>query len=71
MIGLIEDVRRVVQAGFKREGDVIALLGETNDDLTISEYAAIVQEQSSEAMIATGRVPAIDLDRELAVQATC
>ena len=71
MVGLIEDVRRVVQSGFKREGDVIALLGETNDDLSISEYASIIEEQSSDEMIANGRVPSIDLDRELAVQATC
>ncbi len=30
MIGLIEDVKRVIQPGFKNEGDVIALLGETS-----------------------------------------
>src|SRR5204863_6653597 len=29
MIGLIEDVKRVIQPGFKNEGDVIALLGTT------------------------------------------
>ena len=39
MIGLVEDVRRVVQPGFKEEGDYIALLGTTADDLSISEYA--------------------------------
>src|SRR5690242_20885969 len=33
MVGLIEDVRRVVSPGFKKEGDVIALLGTTQDDL--------------------------------------
>jgi phosphoribosylformylglycinamidine synthase len=71
MVGLIEDVRRVVQPGFKREGDVIALLGETNDDLSISEYTSIIAEQASAAMIANGRVPALDLKVELAVQATC
>jgi phosphoribosylformylglycinamidine synthase subunit PurL len=71
MVGLIEDVRRVIQPGFKHEGDLIALLGETNDDLSISEYAATVEQQSTKAMIANGRVPQIDLDRELAVQQTC
>jgi phosphoribosylformylglycinamidine synthase len=71
MVGLVEDVKRVIQAGFKNEGDVIALLGATNDDLSLSEYAACVQSQSTEEMIRTGRVPAIDLDRECAVQATC
>lgn len=71
MVGLIEDVRRLIQPGFKHEGDVIALLGETNDDLSISEYAATVAGQSTAAMIANGRVPRLDLDRELAVQRTC
>jgi phosphoribosylformylglycinamidine synthase subunit PurL len=71
MVGLIEDVRRVVQGGFKHEGDVIALLGETNDDLSISEYAATVLGRSTAEMIEDGRVPQLDLDRELAVQATC
>ncbi len=52
MVGLIEDVKRAVLPGFKKEGDVIALLGTTQDDLfTVS-----------------GKVPALDLDREVAVQ---
>ncbi len=32
MVGLIEDVRRVVSPGFKKEGDLIALLGTTQDE---------------------------------------
>ncbi|HXD31276.1 MAG TPA: phosphoribosylformylglycinamidine synthase subunit PurL [Pyrinomonadaceae bacterium] len=71
MVGLIEDIRRVIQPGFKREGDVIALLGETRDDLSISEYAAVVLGQSTAEMAAEGTVPALNLDREWAVQATC
>ena len=43
MVGLVEDVKRVVQPGFKNEGDIIALLGVTNDDLSISEYAVTIQ----------------------------
>ncbi|MFZ0751075.1 MAG: AIR synthase related protein, partial [Pyrinomonadaceae bacterium] len=50
MVGLIEDVKRVIQPGFKKEGDVIALLGKTENE---------------------GQVPALDLQRELAVQAAC
>src|ERR671913_592607 len=42
MVGLIEDVRRAVTAGFKKDGDVIALLGTTQDDLSMSEYAVSV-----------------------------
>jgi phosphoribosylformylglycinamidine synthase II len=71
MVGLMEDVHRVVQPGFKHEGDLVALLGETHDDLSISEYAATVLGQSTTEMIAAGRVPRIDLKRELAVQAVC
>jgi phosphoribosylformylglycinamidine synthase subunit PurL len=71
MVGLFEDVRRVLQHGFKTPGDMIALLGSTNDDLSISEYAATVEGRTTSEMIATGRVPKLDLDRELAVQAAC
>ena len=71
MVGLMEDVRRVITAGFKKEGDVIALLGTTNDDLSISEYAVSVGGQTAAEVIATGKVPELDLDRELAVQQAC
>jgi phosphoribosylformylglycinamidine synthase len=71
MLGLIEDVKRVIQPGFKKEGDVIALLGVTSDDLSTSEHATLggnptVGEGAQEA-----RIPVLDLDRELAVQAAC
>src|SRR5258705_1457825 len=71
MIGLVEDVRRVVQPGFKQAGDVIALLGNTADDLSISEFAATIEGVSSEQMIASGSVAAIDLQLEFAVQPGC
>jgi phosphoribosylformylglycinamidine synthase len=70
MVGLIEDVKRVVQPGFKNEGDVIALLGTiTGDDLSLSEYASgnpTVREGAG-----VGAVPKLDLNLELAVQAAC
>jgi phosphoribosylformylglycinamidine synthase II len=65
MVGLIEDVRRVVSPGFKNEGDVIALLGTTQDDLALSEYAVTV------GGVTAGQVPVLDLERELAVQRAC
>ena len=71
MVGLLEDVHRVVQPGFKNEGDVIALLGTTNDDLSVSEYAATVTGLSGEELLATGDVPRLNLDLERAVQAAC
>jgi phosphoribosylformylglycinamidine synthase len=71
MIGLVEDVRRVVQPGFKQAGDVVALLGTTADDLSLSEYAAVVDGLSTEEMIAQGAVPKIDLQAERALQTVC
>ena len=71
MIGLMEDVRRVIQPGFKQAGDLIALLGTTTDDLSISEYAATVGGASTDDMIADGSVPKIDLAVERAVQEVC
>ncbi|HEX8456020.1 MAG TPA: phosphoribosylformylglycinamidine synthase subunit PurL [Pyrinomonadaceae bacterium] len=69
MVGLVEDVRRIIQPGFKRAGDLVALLGVTHDDLSISEYAATVEGHSTEAMLQTGRLARIDLKLEQAVQA--
>jgi phosphoribosylformylglycinamidine synthase len=71
MIGLIEDVRRTVQQGFKREGDVIGLLGTTADDLSLSEYAVTIENLPTGELIAQGKVPRIDLGRECAVQKVC
>ena len=71
MVGLVEDVRRIVQPGFKTEGDAIALLGVTTDELWMSEYSVTVAAMKSEDLIASGKVPSLDLDRERAVQTAC
>ena len=71
MVGLIEDVRRVVLPGFKNEGDVIALLGTTQDDLSMSEYAVSVAGVTTAEIAAAGQVPLLDLERELTVQKAC
>jgi phosphoribosylformylglycinamidine synthase len=77
MVGLIDDVRRVVQPGFKNPGDFIALLGATREDLSVSQYAARVRTPTvREGYVAladarasdTLRVPQLDLDAERAVQ---
>jgi len=65
MVGLIEDVKRVVQPGFKNAGDLIALLGTTHDDLSLSEYAVVFNGKTG------GQVPVLDLEVERAVQAAC
>ena len=64
MLGLIDDVRRIVQPGFKNPGDFIALLGVTGEDLAASEYAAANGASDT-------RVPKLNLDTELAVQLAC
>src|SRR6476646_1994896 len=71
MVGLLEDVRRVVPPGLKKEGDVIALLGTTQDDLSISEYAVSVGGLTSAEVVGNGTVPVLDLEREIAVQKAC
>jgi len=71
MVGLIEDVRRTIQPGFKNDGDVIAMLGTTQDDLSMSEYAVSVGGVTTAEITAAGKVPTLDLERELAVQKAC
>src|ERR1041385_8808463 len=71
MVGLMEDVRRVITPGFKKPGDVIALLGTTQDDLTNSEYAVSIGGLTTAEIVATGEVPYLDLTRELALQRAC
>ncbi|HEV2837012.1 MAG TPA: AIR synthase-related protein, partial [Pyrinomonadaceae bacterium] len=71
MVGLMEDVRRVITPGFKKEGDVIALLGTTADDLLNSEYAVSIGGVTTEEIVGNGKVPELDLKREVAVQEAC
>src|SRR5260370_41641755 len=71
MVGLIDDVKRLVQPGFKNPGDFIALLGMTREDLSISEYAAVIEEKPFDELISKGRVPALDLEAEASVQTAC
>jgi phosphoribosylformylglycinamidine synthase len=71
MVGLLSDVRRVIQPGFKAGGDLIALLGTTRDDLSLSEYQSVIEGRTTAEMILDGHVPALDLERERAVQDAC
>jgi phosphoribosylformylglycinamidine synthase subunit PurL len=71
MVGLIEDVRRTVQPGFKGEAEFIALLGTTRDDLSMTEYAVSVAGVTTAEITAAGRVPALDLELEKVVQQAC
>jgi phosphoribosylformylglycinamidine synthase len=74
MVGLIEDVKRVIQPGFKQAGDLIALLGVTHEDLSISEYANSIRSptvREGNVALSDTRVPVLDLELEQAVQASC
>jgi phosphoribosylformylglycinamidine synthase len=55
MVGLLEDVSRAVGIRFRHEGDLVALLGETRDELGASEYLATVLGREE------GSCPALDL----------
>src|SRR5207237_5758285 len=70
MVGLIEDARKIITQGFKYEGDLIALLGVTRDDLSVSEYAQTILGRSTDELIANGRVPQLDIELEKRVQET-
>ena len=71
MVGLIDDARKIITQGFKTPGDIIALLGETKNDLAASEYEQTVLGLTTDELIENGEVPALDLDLERRVQETC
>jgi phosphoribosylformylglycinamidine synthase len=58
MIGLIEDVSAHVSTAFSREGDPIALLGRTLDELGGSEFLRVVRGRDE------GPCPTLDLPAE-------
>ncbi|MEQ1603506.1 MAG: phosphoribosylformylglycinamidine synthase subunit PurL [Pyrinomonadaceae bacterium] len=70
MVGLIDDTRKIITHGFKSEGDIIAVLGETKDDLAASEYSQTILGHTTDELIAAGEVPQIDLEAEKLVQDT-
>jgi phosphoribosylformylglycinamidine synthase len=71
MVGLVDDVRKLITHGFKNEGDLIALLGVTNEDVSISEFARTIAGLSTNEMSENGNVPQLDLDLEANVQNAC
>lgn len=62
MLGLIEDVNKIMTSHFKKENDVILLLGKRCDHIGGSEYLKLVYN------IVAGDSPDIDLDYELNLQ---
>ncbi len=64
MVGLIEDVERCMTPWFKKDGDMVALLGWHAEEFGGSEYLSV------EHGLERG-MPELDVDRELRVQEAC
>jgi phosphoribosylformylglycinamidine synthase len=58
MVGLLEDVGRHVRMPFRREGDRVALLGRTRDELGASEFLRTIHGRDE------GPCPDVDLEAE-------
>jgi phosphoribosylformylglycinamidine synthase len=58
MVGLLEDVEKRVRMPFRREGDVLAILGDTRDELGGSEFLRVVRGRDE------GPCPEVDLAAE-------
>jgi phosphoribosylformylglycinamidine synthase len=65
MVGLLQDARTIVTPWFKKEGDLICLIGEIGDHLGGSEYL------KSEHGLIKGAPPRLDLNFESKVQRAC
>lgn len=62
MVGLIQDLDHITTQGFKNEGDILVLVGETYGELHGSEYQKVILNEIS------GRPPQLDLEKEKKVQ---
>jgi phosphoribosylformylglycinamidine synthase len=65
LVGLLADVEHLTSQWFKAEGDVIALLGRTREELGGSEYLETMHG------LTRGTPPWIDLSVEMQVQRLC
>jgi len=64
MVGVVEDVSKVVKQSFKNAGDAIILLGKTKEEIGGSEYLKVIHNLKS------GDAPSLDLSKEKALQDT-
>lgn len=58
LVGVIEDLSQVTTVGFKNEGDLIFMVGETANELGASEYLKVKFDKVA------GPVPALDIELE-------
>lgn len=64
MVGLLEDVSKKMTLHFKSQGDLILLIGSSNDDINSSQYLAKI------AGVHDSPAPYFDIDEEYALQQT-
>lgn len=62
MVGLIEKIANITTAEFKRDGDLVYLLGEDYEEVGGSEFLKVVHD------MVTGEIPKIDLQTEKDLQ---
>ncbi len=55
MVGLLENINKIITQGFKDDGDLVAVIGPQDVTLAASEFAYSVLDISTEEMIADGR----------------
>ncbi|MFQ5648451.1 MAG: phosphoribosylformylglycinamidine synthase subunit PurL [bacterium] len=65
MLGVVDDIKHVTTAWFKRAGHVIVLLGQNKGEIGASEYLAVQHDQVG------GACPSLDLDLEKRLQTCC
>ncbi|MCL1827836.1 MAG: phosphoribosylformylglycinamidine synthase subunit PurL, partial [Candidatus Cloacimonetes bacterium] len=64
MVGLIDDINKAVTIGFKKEGDLIYLLGDNCSEIGGSEYQMLIEQKPA------GIPPSVDLEKEKKLQQT-
>ncbi|NLZ52034.1 MAG: phosphoribosylformylglycinamidine synthase subunit PurL [Thermoanaerobacteraceae bacterium] len=65
MVGVLEDVNKHCTMGFKRQGDLVVLLGENNDEIGGSIYLKEILNTVG------GPAPRLNLDEEINIQKCC
>ncbi len=62
-LGVIEDARKAMSLDAKFSGDLVYILGETNDEMGASEYFAMVGEQERGERYIGNRLPIVDVEK--------
>lgn len=65
MVGVVEDFQNICTLEFKKENDLIFLLGESLEELGGSEYLKVIHN------LISGNPPSLDLQKEKKIQSFC